>query len=345
MSDLIASKHPSESDCNAIAALMPDNPFLTFAYCEARTRLGDVPWSFRFGRHEAVTDACLGFMRQGALNRSLEIASLPPLHHTDAFWSGLLKYCETYAVSSLHIQNFGSASIRLPALGSTLTRKARSEYVLRLTDRDVVKAMRSSHRQRVNRAVKSGLQITRTSDMSRCAEHLRMMTASCRRRTERGEAVSIDDTASINYEAQVIEAYLASGAGVLFQALQSDQVLSSALVLLAERGAYYQTSGTSSEGMSCGASHFLVSGIAQSLQAAGKEILNLGGVDETGSGLEEFKLGFGAERRDMEAGEFFVGHPVKRHMTVVLSKVRRVLALNVRQARNTWFGSWSVNKS
>jgi len=345
MSDLIASKHPSESDCKAIAALMPDNPFLTFAYCEARRRLGDVPWSFRLGRHETRTDGCLGFMRQGALNRSLEIVSLPPLHHSDAFWGGLLKYCETYAVSSLHIQNFGSANVRLPVLGSTLTRKARSEYVLRLTDRDLVKAMRPSHRQRVNRAVKSGLKITQTSDVSRCAEHLRMMTASCRRRTERGEAVSIDDTASIDYEAQVMEAYLASGAGVLFQARQGDHVRSSALVLLAERGAYYQTSGTSSEGMSCGASQFLVSGIAQSLQVDGKEILNLGGVDEIGSGLEEFKLGFGTERRDMDAGEFFVGHPLKRHMTMMLSKVRRVVASNVREARNTWFGSWSVNKS
>ncbi|HKN85498.1 MAG TPA: GNAT family N-acetyltransferase [Nitrospiraceae bacterium] len=335
MSDLNASKHPSESDCNAIAALMPDNPFLTFAYCEARRRLGDVPWSFTLRRHGEVTDACLGFMRQGALNKSLEVASLPPLHHADAFWSGLLNYCDTYAVSSLHIQNFGSADVRLPVLRSASTRKARSEYVLRLTDRDVIKAMRPSHRQRANRAAKAGLKIVQTSDVSRCAEHLRMMAASCRRRTERGEAVSIHETASISYEAQVMEAYLTSGAGVLFQALRGDHVLSSALVLLAERGAYYQTSGTSSEGMSCGASHFLVSGIAQHLQADGKEVLNLGGVDETGSGLEEFKLGFGTERRDMEAAEFFVGHPLRRHMTVVLSKVRRVLlSMSAKHARH-----------
>jgi lipid II:glycine glycyltransferase (peptidoglycan interpeptide bridge formation enzyme) len=348
VSDMQAIKLPSESDCNAIAALMPDNPFLTFAYCEARRRLGDVPWSFMLRRHEALTDACLGFMRQGALNRSLEIASLPPIQHSDAFWNGLLAYCETNTVSSLHIHSFGSADVRLPVLHSALTRKARSEYVLPLTDRDVVKAMRPSHRQRANRAVKSGLRIAQTSDVSRCAEHLRMMTASSRRRAERGEAISINEAASINYEAQVIEAYLASGAGVLFQALRGDQVLSSALVLLAERGAYYQTSGTSSEGMACGASHFLVSGIAQQLQAAGKDILNLGGVDEAGSGLEEFKLGFGADKRDMEAGEFFVGHPLRRHMSVALSKVRRIFTSNVREAREAWFGrfgSRSMHKS
>ena len=69
MSDLNASKHPRESDCNAIAALMPDNPFLTFAYCEARRALGDAPWTFALRRHGAVTDACLGFLRQGILNR------------------------------------------------------------------------------------------------------------------------------------------------------------------------------------------------------------------------------------------------------------------------------------
>ena len=335
MSGLSASKHPSESDCNAIAALMPDNPFLTFAYCEARRRLGDVPWGFMLRRHGAVTDACLGFMRQGVLNRSLEVVSLPPLHHADEFWSGLLNYCDTYAVSSLSIQNFGSADVRLPALRSVSSRKARNEYVLRLADRDVVKAMRPSHRQRASRAVKSGLKIAQTSDVSRCSEHLGMMAASCRRRIGRGEAVSLHETASMSYEAQVMEAYLTSGAGILFQALRGDHVLSSALVLLAERGAYYQTSGTSPEGMSCGASHFLVSGIAQHLQADGKEVLNLGGVDETGSGLEEFKLGFGAERRDMEAVELFVGHPLKRHMTVMLSKVRRaLLSMSAKPARH-----------
>lgn len=325
MFGLNASKYPSESDCNAIAALMPDNPFLTFAYCEARRRLGDVPWSFMLRGHGAVTDACLGFMRQGVLNRSLEVASLPPLHHADEFWSGLLNYCDAYAVSSVSVQNFGSADVRLPALRSASSRKARSEYVLRLADRDVIKAMRPSHRQRASRAAKSGLKVAQTSDVSRCAEHLRMMAASCRRRTERGEAVSLHETAAMTYEAQVMEAYLTSGAGILFQALRGDHVLSSALVLLAERGAYYQTSGTSSEGMNCGASHFLVSSIAQQLQADGKEVLNLGGVDETGSGLEEFKLGFGAERRNMEAVELFVGHPLRRYMTVVLSKVRRVV--------------------
>lgn len=342
MSDLRATKYPSESDCRAIAASMPDNPFLTFAYCQARRRLGDVPWSFTLRRHGEVTDACLGFMRQGALNRSLEIASLPPIQHSDAFWIGLLTYCETNTVSSLHVHNFGSADVRLPVLHSTHTRKPRSEYVLPLTDRDLLKAMRPSHRQRVNRAVKSGLQIARTSDASRCAEHLRMMAASSRRRAERGEAISINEVASMDYEAQVIEAYLASGAGVLFQAVRDSQVLSSAFVLLAERGAYYQTSGTSLEGMGCGASHFLVAGIAQQLQADGKEILNLGGIDQTGSGLEEFKVGFGTEKRDMEAAEFFVGHPLRRHMSNMLSKARRALAFNVREVRDIWFGRFGA---
>jgi len=177
-----------------------------------------------------------------------------------------------------------------------------------------------------------------------------MITASSRRRAERGEIISMNEAASIHYEAHVMEAYLASRAGVLFQAVRAGQVLSSALVLLAERGAYYQTSGTSFEGMSCGASHFLVSGIAQYLQADGKEILNLGGVDKSGSGLEEFKMGFGPEKRDREAGEFFVGHPLKRHITKVLSKARRALAFNVREVREAWFGrfgtsgNWSVDK-
>jgi hypothetical protein len=52
--------------------------------------------------------------------------------------------------------------------------------------------------------------------------------------------------------------------------------------------------------MKIGASHWLISEIAGVLRASGTRCFNLGGVSERGSGLEQFKSGFGARRVDLE---------------------------------------------
>jgi lipid II:glycine glycyltransferase (peptidoglycan interpeptide bridge formation enzyme) len=100
-----------------------------------------------------------------------------------------------------------------------------------------------------------------------------------------------------------LAALTGSGAGELFQVTAGGRILSSILVLLAARGGYYHSAGTRPEGMSCGASHFLVSEIAAALQAAGLTRFNLGGVSGTGTGLEQFKHGFGTTRVELQAVE------------------------------------------
>jgi lipid II:glycine glycyltransferase (peptidoglycan interpeptide bridge formation enzyme) len=101
-------------------------------------------------------------------------------------------------------------------------------------------------------------------------------------------------------------AFLRSGLGELFQAVHEDRVLSSVLVLHAPRGGYYQSAGTSLEGMAMCASHFLINCIANQLRDEGDETLNLGGADED-SGLARFKEGFGATRMPLPAATYFLG--------------------------------------
>jgi lipid II:glycine glycyltransferase (peptidoglycan interpeptide bridge formation enzyme) len=136
------------------------------------------------------------------------------------------------------------------------------------------------------------------------------------RRQSRGEAVSARITA------HSFVAYTRHGAGELFQAMHDGKVLSSILVLLAERGGYYQSAGTSPAGMACGASHFLVYEIAQSLQNRAIELFNLGGTEPQNAGLARFKAGFGTTTVALEAATFFLGSPVQRRCIMMARLLR-----------------------
>ena len=108
------------------------------------------------------------------------------------------------------------------------------------------------------------------------------------RRAARGESVSTNPVAAKEHRA-----YLASGAGELFQAVHNGHVVSSLLVLRSARTAYCQSTGTSPEGMRIGASPFLFHSVCAELNREGVRTINLGGTPE-GSSLARFKAGFGA---------------------------------------------------
>jgi lipid II:glycine glycyltransferase (peptidoglycan interpeptide bridge formation enzyme) len=99
-------------------------------------------------------------------------------------------------------------------------------------------------------------------------------------------------------------ALLASRAGEIFQAVDGDRVLSSILVLRSSTGAYYQSAGTSPEGMKVGASPFLISQVAGILRQEGVQIFNLGGAGEDNPGLQRFKAGFNVRQISLQAATF-----------------------------------------
>lgn len=116
-------------------------------------------------------------------------------------------------------------------------------------------------------------------------------------------------------------ALMENGAAELFQAVVETNVLSSVLVLLSSRTGYYQSAGSSHDGMNLGASHFLINGIAGVLKEEGRDTFNLGGAAE-GSSLARFKLGFGPETVELPAATCYVGPIWKRKLRSAIRAVR-----------------------
>jgi lipid II:glycine glycyltransferase (peptidoglycan interpeptide bridge formation enzyme) len=140
-----------------------------------------------------------------------------------------------------------------------------------------------------------------------------------RRREQRGQAAFT--TISIEPSLE----FLRSGCGVLYQVAVEGSVLSSALVLISDRGAYYQSAGTSQEGMEHGASPYLVYETARSLQERGLQIFNLGGVAGTNPGLHDFKAGFGAAQRSLAATEYSLRMGLRGTLGSAIRRLRVML--------------------
>jgi len=105
---------------------------------------------------------------------------------------------------------------------------------------------------------------------------------------------------------------------------------SSLLLLRSAHTAYFQSAGTSPQGMHIGASHFLVYEVCRELFRQGVRTFNLGGATE-GSSLAGFKAGFGAAEVILYECACYVG-PVWRQ------RVRRAFQL----ARTDRAGFWKL---
>jgi len=305
-----------ETTVGALAASMPDNPFATSAYAASRRKVGYATWVLAWHDDaDRLALGCLGLLTTGLLNRTLELPSLPAAHAASPFWSGLTAFCREHRVTMLALDTFGSPSgVEIPSIGSRCTRRDRQEFVVDLSV-DPTAQLGSNHKRNVKKAQKAGVQMRRTRSVDALAAHHALMSSSLDRRRSRGESVS-HDAASEDHRA-----FLETGVGELFQALAGETVLSSVLVLRAATSGYYQSAGTSPDGMSVGASHFLIHAIAQALKAEGASTFNLGGADE-GSSLARFKEGFGARRIALPSAQCYVGPRWRRMATRGVELVR-----------------------
>ena len=123
------------------------------------------------------------------------------------------------------------------------------------------------------------------------------MNASLERRAKRGEEV---ETVRQGHG----QALLASGAGELFQAVDGDEILSSMLILRASQGAYYESAGTSPDGMKIGASPFLVSRVAHVLKKKAAASSTWEAPPRTILACSDSKPGFGTREVALEAASF-----------------------------------------
>lgn len=311
-----AERNPSKELSAELMALAPANPFYTYSYIEARRMLGFEPWSFILHYDIGLVSACTAFMSSGYLCRLLEITSLPSIPHNNGFWDNLLQFCSRESVSYLEINSYASAQAIIPTIHGEIGRRTRCEYILELKTHELWSHLSSNHARNIKRGRRAGLEVRRVIDEEACHQHARLVELSMGRRKRRGESVREE------VDVHSFVAMTNTGAGELFQAFLDGRVVSSIFVLIANKGGYYQSAGTSSEGMACGASHLLVHEIANTLKARSKESFNLGGADQLNPGLARFKAGFGSSQVKLESAQFFLGSKIKRKLAAAAQWLR-----------------------
>ncbi len=314
----IAAPDPTPENLAALARLQPENPFATAAFMDAEKAFRGQPWLLTLQDDGNPILGCLAFIKSGRVNRILSVPSLPA--GTDVFWRGLHSFAQQNRADVLELNSFASPALRIPALGEERARTERTEFVVPTMAGtvDLLARMQATHRQRVRKGIKAGLEV-RTSSGEEClADHVRLMSASMRRRSERGEIVPDEITP------ESIRPYLETGWCTIYQAVMGGEVFSSMMVASAKSGGYLHTSGTSPNGMAIGASHYLIYRILLAAQERGASVFNLGGVTDSASTLADYKRYFGAETVALEAAEFYMGNALNRILNSSISVLRRV---------------------
>jgi hypothetical protein len=207
-----------------LAAHAPQNPFCTPGYFRAMQRLGAEPWIAGLKQGERRLSAAGVFLRRGRLNTTAGIASLPAAASTEEYWAGLLRFSSAHGVTQIEADSYASPSLTIPALRGETHRRIRHEYVLDLVAADLDQSMAKNHRQSLRKARESGLKLRRSGDEKACREHLGIVRLSLERRRRRGETID-SEPVLLSYLP-----YLECGCGELFQAMQGESTLASALV-------------------------------------------------------------------------------------------------------------------
>jgi len=314
---------PSPDLLAAAANSNPENPFLTSRYLQARTAMGDRPLLMVETLPSQQRMFSAAFLSSGRLSRSLDIPSLPG-NPSNAFLSGLEQMCRRRGIYETTLNTYASPDLTIPPLACELERISRQEFFFDLRTPVEQWKIGRTHRQRIRQAEKLGLQVLHSADASALQVHDALIRDSMQRRHDRGENVSL---AQDHSEASYL---LRSGAAEIFQAVHDGKVLSSMLVLRACQGGYDHSSGTAPEGMSIGASHFLVFSVARILQTQGCTTFNLGGAREAEQGLRSFKQAFGTQTTQCEMVRASLCTKSRRIAFMAAQTVRRYASIFAR---------------
>jgi lipid II:glycine glycyltransferase (peptidoglycan interpeptide bridge formation enzyme) len=285
----------------------------------AQRALGTDCWLFGMEDAGAITAAALGLVRRGRILRSVDIPSAPDVDAGSTFWGGLDTFCRDEGITNLEISTFASPRSLVPQLRGEEERIQRTEFELPLAGKDLIDGLSSHHRTRVKKARKNGLTMRRAVSDDALDAHLALQANSMARRKARNENVPLEFARADD------AVLLANGAAELCQAMLRGEVASSLLILRSSRGAYFASAGSSTEGMSLGASHFLVLETAMALQSEGVELFYLGGARPHEEGLRSFKSGFGSTPVDTEAVISYVGGRFRRRVSEAVESIQRAV--------------------
>jgi len=319
MTQSFFSRKADDALLDLAAATDPDNPFLVAPYMRAKRALGLDPWLVGEESRGTLRSAALGVIQSGRIRRSLAINSLPPVPAESDFWRGLEGFCGAHGITDLELSTRGSPESVVPRIKGELERIKRTEFVLHLANRDLYAGLSSHHRVHVRKARKHGLTIRQSQSSDALDAHIALHMHSMRRRLARGEEAPLEFARAGQL------AYLESGAGSLHQAMMHDEVVSSLMILRSATGAYFESAGSSNEGMHIGASHFLLFESAVALQAEGIETFFLGGARPSEEGLRAYKSGFGASPVDTESVVAYVGGPLRRRVSAAVESIRHAI--------------------
>jgi Acetyltransferase (GNAT) domain len=313
------SRRADDALLDLAAATDPDNPFLVGAYMRAQRALGLDAWIVGEETRGTLRSAALGVIKSGRIRRSLFINSLPSFPSDSDFWRGLEDFCAEHGITDLELATRASPESIIPPIRGELERIGRAEFVLRLAGRDIHAGMSNHHRARVRKGTKRGLTIRVSRNSVALDAHIALHMHSMLRREARGEEVPLE------FARVGPLAYLEAGAGSLYQAILRDEVVSSLMILRSATGAYFESGGSSSEGMRIGASHFLLFQTAVSLQAEGVETFFLGGARPSEEGLRAYKAGFGAVPVDTESVSAYVGGRLRRRVSAAVESIQNAI--------------------
>jgi hypothetical protein len=311
---------PEDAGFQQLADCNPENPFATPAFARGQLHLGFTPCLAGIWAGNELQTGCIASFKKGRLSGSLEIRFLPDLPDNSPFLPGLVTACKAMRVWDLTVYAVTAKSNPVPALGRVTFEERGTEFHLRLGDTPDPACMSSNHRRNLTKAEKSGVTLHRSVSPVAIAPHVTLMNLSMERRTVRGEEVSA------NIREFYFRQMLVSGAAEFFQARAPDgTMLSSIFLLRSASGAYYQSAGTSPQGMSLGASPFLIWRAAELLRREGVTCFSIGGTTHDNEGLLRFKNSFGGVPLPFQEQTFSLAHPILRRLRDLFTNLRRLI--------------------
>lgn len=290
-----------------LETLDPANPFHTRQYITSQKNGGHEVFLLVYFQKRTPTAACAGYVTHRRFRNSIEILTTPQMPDDPELWKDFEKFVHRNHIRKLHFKTFASSEYPMfPELKGRTMVTPRHEYVLNLKKKDLWAGISKNHKRNIKKANRYPIEVVITKLPDACIDHVNMITATMDRRQNRGE--DVDTFFDVRWYQKLLEC----GCGELYQARLQEETISSVLIIRADKGAYYHSAGTCSDGMAAGISHSLVFEIATRLQNEGLDLFNLGGTEEDNPGLVRFKAGFGTDSVALEHRCYFFDNSIQK---------------------------------
>lgn len=278
--------------------LRPEQAGVELSLIQARAlTFGAQAWIFSLLAEGRCVGAAVASLQRGRMRSSLNLTLTAELPDRDAFWDGVMAFVRQHDITNLWVESVGfpAPAESLPEMAGEHHRFSDVKlYVVDLERDDPFSAFSHGTKSTIKKARKNAAEVVVLPPFEAVARHCDLIEASLARRAQRGEQIKNKDYTDY------VNSLLEKGAGRLYQAAIGGAVVSSKFVFFLGDAAFWDSSGTSPEGMRLGASQFLMFEMMQLLRADGLRVLNLDVASVGAGGLGAYKAGFGADIGQLE---------------------------------------------